>query len=306
MTGTEEKKKDISAAALIARVWQGLGRNYSFDMAAELGFYFLYSLFPFFIFMVAIMAYSPVASNPEKILALVREFLPDYLFTMAGPTLLDLIFTPRKLLAIGTLALALWSASSAVSSLMAALNRIHCVQERRSYWRTTGVAIMLTAGLVGVLLTAVFLLITGPLLRNWIVVQVGFPHLLGYLFLALRWGVWVTVQLVVLAMLFSFGPDIHRPFKLLSHGAFITIIGQFVFSEIFSIYIQNAGSYNLFYGAAGGIIGLMTWLYMMGLMILIGAQVNHELGEYHAASVSSEERDHTCRYRRPKKKRTTV
>ncbi|MCX5784522.1 MAG: YihY/virulence factor BrkB family protein [Elusimicrobia bacterium] len=275
----KEKSRKLSLTVLISRVWQGLGNNYCFDMAAELGFYFLYSLFPFLIFLGAVAGYFPIASNPEKILRLMKEFLPDYLFTMAGPAVLDLLFKPRKLLAAGTLILAFWSASSAVSALMAALNRIHCVQERRSYWRTKGISLLLTTALIGVILTAVMALVMGPIVRNWLIAEIGFPVGLRVLFGAFRWAIWVTVIFLVLALVFSFGPNIKRPFKLFSYGAFVTLVGQFVFSELFRIYLHSTGPYNLFYGAAGGIIGLMTWLYIMGFMILAGAQVNHELGE---------------------------
>jgi len=89
----------------------------------------------------------------------------------------------------------------------------------------------------------------------------------------------MAVMFLVLALVYSYGPDIKRPFKFFSHGALVTLIGQFVFSEFFRIYIQSVGSDNLFYGAVGGIIGLMTWLYVMELLMLAGAQVNHELGE---------------------------
>ena len=103
--------------------------------------------------------------------------------------------------------------------------------------------------------------------------------MLGMAIWGFRWGIWVTLMFLVLAMLFSYGPNIQRPFKVFSPGAFITLVGQFIFSEFFRYYLENSGSFNVFYGAAGGIVGLMSWLYMMGLMILAGAQVNHELGK---------------------------
>jgi membrane protein len=133
--------------------------------------------------------------------------------------------------------------------------------------------------MVGIILVAVLLLVTGPMIGNWLIARIGLHVPLGILIWVFRWGIWVTLMFFVLALVFSFGPNIQRPFKLFSQGAFVTISGQFVFSEFFRLYLQSSGSYNLFYGAAGGIIGLMTWLYMMGLMILAGAQVNHELGK---------------------------
>jgi len=275
----KKEKRPMRSSVFLSRVWKGLRRNYCFDMAAELGFYFLYSLFPFIIFLVAMTSLVPIASSPKQVLASAKEFLPDYLFTLAGPTLVDLIFTPRKLLAAGTLFLAFWAASSAVSSLMAALNRIHSVREQRSYWRTAGISLVLTSSLVIAILTAVTLLVTGPMVGNWLINKVGFSAVLGMAVWGFRWGIWVMLMFLVLAMLFSYGPNIKRPFKLFSPGAFVTLGGQFLFSEVFRLYLENSGSYNLFYGAAGGIVGLMTWLYMMGLMILTGAQVNHELGK---------------------------
>ncbi|MFH1620063.1 MAG: YihY/virulence factor BrkB family protein [bacterium] len=273
-----QKTKKPGPAVLSARVWNGMQKNYSYDMAAELGFYFFYSLFPFLIFVVAITAWLPISATPAGVLAMMKEFLPDYLFTLAGPAVVDIIFRPRTLLAAGTLILALWAASSAVSSLMTALNRIHCVEEHRSYWKAKGISLLLTAALAGVLLAAFFLLVLGPVIKDWLTLRVGFAPVFKMLFGASRWVIAVTVMLFDLALVFSFGPGIKRPFRLFSPGALVTLAGWFGFSELFRLYIQSAGPHNLFYGAAGGIIGLMTWLYLMGLMMLAGAQVNHELG----------------------------
>jgi len=275
----KEKIHERTITSLIGRVWRGLRKNYCFDMAAELGFYFLYSLFPFLIFLAAVVGYFPIASESERILRIVKEFLPDYLFSIAGPVVRDLLFKPRKLLAAGTLILAFWSASTIISSLMAALNRIHCVLERRSYWRTKGTALLLTSAVVGVVLAAIMLLMTGPTIRNWLIVRIGLSVELRIFFGVLRWIIWGGAIFLILALVFSFGPNIKRTFKLFSHGACLTLGGQVVFSELFRIYLHKRGVFNLFYGTAGGIVILMTWLYIMGLMILAGAQVNHELDE---------------------------
>ncbi len=271
------KKATLDFLRFAVRVYNGLGRNYCFDMSAELGFYFLYSLFPFFIFLMAILGYLPIPVTPEEVLSTMRMFLPEYLFTLAGQSIMDIIFRPRHWLALGTLALALWPASLAVSSLMASLNRIYGVKETRSLWMRKGISLLLTGAFVGVLLIAFVLLVVGPAIKDWLIARTGLYELFNMLFGASRWLIAVAAMFFTVEIIFSVGPCIKKRFTFVSWGSFVTLAGWFVLSEAFGLYFQNAPSYNLFYGTAGGIIGLMTWLYLMGLMILVGAQVNYEL-----------------------------
>ncbi|OGS04788.1 MAG: hypothetical protein A3G41_04050 [Elusimicrobia bacterium RIFCSPLOWO2_12_FULL_59_9] len=262
---------------LTVRVCRGLYRNYCFDMAAELGFYFLYSFFPFWVFVIALLGTLPIAATPEEILSMLEKFLPGYLFTLAGPTVLDILFKPRHWLALGTLLLALYASSSATTSLMAALNRIYGTQETRAYWKWKGISLLLTAAHAGILTIAFFLLVIVPAARDWLIGYVGFHGQVQLLFGMARWIIAIAVMFFGVALIFSFGPGGRNRLKLVTPGTLVTIAGWLLFSEAFGVYLNNIGPRNLVYGAAGGVIGLLTWLYAMGFMILVGAQVNREL-----------------------------
>lgn len=271
------KKAALDFLRFTVRVYKGLDRNYCFDMSAELGFYFLYSLFPFFIFLMAILGYLPIPVTPEEVLSTLKMFLPGYLFTLAGQSIMDIIFRPRHWLALGTLMLTLWPVSLAVSSLMTSLNRIYGVKETRPFWMRKSICLLLIAAFVGVLLTAFVLLVLGPATKDWLISRIGLSRIFTVLFDSSRWFIAVAAMFFTIEIIFSLGPCIKKRFTIVSWGSFVTLAGWFVLSEAFGIYFQNAPSYNLFYGTAGGIVGLMTWLYLMGLMILVGAQVNYEL-----------------------------
>jgi membrane protein len=176
------------------------------------------------------------------------------------------------------LGLALWSASGYVAAFMRASNDIWDVEEGRPVWKTLPLRVGVTALLL-VLLTASALavVVTGPVAE-----QVGNIVGLGSEAVAAwdiaKWPVLVLVVAFMIALLYYAAPNVKHPkFQWVSPGSLLAVLLWIVVSALFAFYVANFASYNKTYGALGGVIVFLTWLWITNNVILLGAEVNAEI-----------------------------
>jgi membrane protein len=173
--------------------------------------------------------------------------------------------------AIAGLLLALWSASRGMSGLITALNIAYEEKESRGFFKLNLVALCLTLGLltggiiaialVAVLPAAARLLAAGPATK--------------WLLLLAQWPLLIVLVMLGLALLYRFAPDRDKPqWRWVSAGAVAATILWIVGSVAFTIYVANFNGYDKTYGSLGGIVILLTWLYLSALMVLLGAVIN--------------------------------
>ena len=157
--------------------------------AAQLAYYLLFAVFPFFLFLTALLGFLPIPNLMERIIAGLAMVLPGEAVTLLQDNIRQLV-TEQKggLLSFGILA-ALWSSSSAVVAITAALNQAYDVEEGRPWWKVRGIALLLTMGLSLFLLLAVVLLIFGPQLGRGLASLVGLGAVFEILWNILRWPV---------------------------------------------------------------------------------------------------------------------
>ena len=176
------------------------------------------------------------------------------------------------------LALALWSASGYVGAFMRASNAIWDVEEGRPVWKTIPLRVAVTALLL-VLLTASALavVLTGPLARS-IGNIVGLGSAAVTAWDIAKWPVLVVVVSFMIALLYYASPNVKHPkFQWVSPGSLMAVLLWIVASALFAFYVASFSSYNKTYGALGGVIVFLTWLWITNNVILLGAEVNAEL-----------------------------
>jgi membrane protein len=173
---------------------------------------------------------------------------------------------------------ALWSASGYVGAFMRASNDIWDVEEGRPAWKTIPLRVGVT-GLLLVLLTisAMAVVLTGPLAQ-----RVG--NLIGAGSAAVtawdiaKWPVLILVVSVMIALLYYAAPNVKHPkFHWVSPGSILAVLLWILASALFAFYVSKFGSYNKTYGALGGVIVFLTWLWITNNVILLGAEVNAEI-----------------------------
>lgn len=241
--------------------------------AAALAYYLLFSIFPFFLFLTALLAYLPIPHVADQAVILLKTALPPQAATMIAKAINGVIVRPHgDLLSVGAL-LSLWASSSAVSAFSTRLNRAYEVKEQRPYWRVRLIALALTLALTVLVVGAVALSAFGSIIGQLVATKLH-SSLLQVLWSLLRWPLALGFVMIGLMLLYSFGPSMPHRGRDPIPGAVLAVIGIALVSAAFSFYVSRFGSYNRMYGSIGGIIILLTWFFLMAFMALMGGIVN--------------------------------
>jgi membrane protein len=262
-----------SVKELGLRVINEIQRGDDLGRAAQLAYYFLFALFPFFLFLTTLLGYLPIPNLLDRIMELLAQMLPGEALQLVQDNVRDLVTGQRGgLLSFGFLA-ALWTSSSAITAIIDSLNRAYDVEEGRPFRKVRAIAIMLTIGLSIFIIVSIVLLTIG----GWIADRVGLGRVFEAAWTILRWPVIVFLMIFALAVLYYFAPDVEQKWKWITPGSAFAVIGWIVASLGFSFYVNNFGSYNATYGSIGTVIVLLTWMYLSGFLILMGGEINAEI-----------------------------
>lgn len=243
-------------------------------LAAELAYRILFAVFPFGIFAAALTAFVAAAAGladpTGQILGAIGDNLPPDIAGAVAPQLEAVIGTTRPgLLTIGAIA-ALWAATGGTNALIKAMNRAYEVEETRPLVPRYALAIGLTL-LASVGLIAAFVTIVGAsMLTAEVIGQLNLDRGMVEAIGILRWPAVLVFLSAAVAVLYKLAPNFAVPWRWALVGGFIFSIGWLIATAGFAFYVANFGSYANTYGALGGVIVLMLWFYLSG-MILIGA-----------------------------------
>jgi membrane protein len=175
------------------------------------------------------------------------------------------------------LAVALWSLTGAMQTLMWALNLAYDRQESRGFLRRRLVALeMLAFALLGLLLMMV-VVVLGPHVSRWLGNALGAESLVHWAWLLGQWPLLIAGLLVAFAGILYLGPDVtHRRWSVLTIGSAVAIVAWLIVSGAFAIYASRFGSYNKAWGSLSAVVVMLTWLWLTNLALLFGTEVNAE------------------------------
>jgi membrane protein len=248
--------------------------------AAALAYYLMLSIFPAMILMLSVLPYLPIANLDQAIMDALRQALPGEAANMFTDVVQN-VTTQRSggLLSFGILA-TLWAASSGMYAVMQQLNITYDVKEERPFWKGRAVALMLTL-MFGVLVIGAFaLIVLGGVIQGWLASMLGGSGLLTFVFAAFRWVVIFALLLLGFAVIYDFGPNVDQSFRFVSPGSLIGTALLILASLGFRLYVENFGQYSATYGSLGAVIVLMLWLYITGLVLLLGSEINALVEHY--------------------------
>lgn len=247
-----------------------------FGLAAQLAYFFLLSMFPLFIFLFTLVAYLPYSQ--EEILRTLQTVVPAESMDLIAGSLNEVMQGNVKLLSLGALG-TVWSASQGLHAIINAFNRAYDVGETRSYFIARGMSIMLTFAMIFVFLVALFLPVFGKQIGFFLFSELGISDQFIKVWSMLRWIIGSIVLFIVFIMLYWIAPNKKLKCVSVFPGAFFATIGWVGVSFVFSFYVDRFGNYTTTYGSLGGIIVLMIWFYLSGLMIIMGGEINALVGK---------------------------
>ena len=274
--------RDLMQVQTLKATVQEFVRDDALGLAAQLAYYLILAIFPFILFLVAVLdAFG--SSSPQ----FVNELF-DYLRRVMPAQVFDLIetYTERTLrnedtapglLSVGILG-TIWAASGAFAALINALNRAYDVQETRPFWKVRGIAILMTLGLSVLVLGGVLLLIAGPSIGETVAEVFTLDDEFVVVWNVVRWPAALLFMVATVALLFYFAPDARQPFRWITPGGFVGIALWVMASLAFNLYLgSDFNTYDKTYGSIATVIILLLYLYISSLTILFGATLNATL-----------------------------
>jgi membrane protein len=243
--------------------------------ARAIAFSFFLALFPTIIFIFTLIPYIPIPAFPEKLLLLIKEFLPSSTYEAAKGTIEDIVLHQRGgLLSFGFI-FAIFVSSDGVLALMSWFNRSYHGKDQRKGWKKRIMAIVLTLTLSLFVFTAIGLLITSEIIFSYLEKKEILVHLAQVILLLLgKWTVLLLLCFSAISLLYYFGPSKHEKVKFISAGSSLATMLIIVTTLGFNYFINNFGQYNKIYGSIGTLIVILIWLYINLLVILVGYELN--------------------------------
>jgi len=267
----------MSLATMVRRVVAEFTEDEIAGRAAQLAYYFLFALFPFFIFLAALLAYVPIPNLMERIMGTVGRVAPGATSEIIEQNIGRLLTQPRGgLLSFGIL-VSLWVSSSAIVAIGESLNRAYGVREERPFWKVRGIAILLTIGLATLVIVSTALLIFGPELGEWLANRFRAGPAFDLVWSALRWPVAISLMIVAAALIYYFTPDVEQEWRWITPGSVFAVLTWLAMTLGFGYYVDHFGQYDKTYGSLGAVVVLLTWMYMSGMALLIGGEINAEI-----------------------------
>jgi membrane protein len=268
---------------ILKNTWNSMFDDNLLGRSAELGFYFLFALFPTLLTACAVLGLAARSA------AHIYEHLLEYLSLVVPPSALGAVLEAFNQTAAAAstgkltfgLVAALWSASVGFSAIQGTLNVVYRVKETRPYWRARLSAI----GVTFLLSIVVSLMLASLLIADFFARLAHLrihEHLLAMLTAntvrTIGWVAATAFLSLLFALIYYFGPDVKvSRWRWLTPGAAFGMLGWLLGSLGLRVYVHYFNNYSATYGSLGTVIILLTWFYLSGLMLLLGGEINSEI-----------------------------
>jgi membrane protein len=268
---------------ILKNTWDSMFDDNLLGRSAELGFYFLFALFPTLLTACAVLGLAARSA------AHIYEHLLEYLSIVVPPSALGTVLEAFNQTAAAAstgkltfgLVAALWSASVGFSAIQGTLNVVYRVKETRPYWRARlsaiGVTFLLSI-VISLMLASLLIADFFSHLAHLRIQQHWLSVLTSNSVRTIGWLLATAFLSLLFALIYYFGPDVKvSRWRWLTPGAAFGMLGWLLGSLGLRLYVHYFNNYSATYGSLGTVIILLTWFYLSGLMLLLGGEINSEI-----------------------------
>lgn len=265
--------RGLSAFSVIKKSVKKFGDDDMLTYASALSYQVLFSVFPFVIFLIALLGFLELPDLFDWLRQQAELLLPTEAMDQVDRVIEEMQYPQGGLLSFGAIA-SLWIASSSIRAIMNALNGAYDVAESRPAWKLYPLSVLYTLGTAAMLIVAAVLLMIGPEVMQWLAQQIGLERFFVVLWTWLRLPVSLLVLMLAVAIVYYAAPNVRHPFQFISPGSMLAVTVWIGASLGFSFYVQNFADYSAMYGSIGTIIVLLLYFYISAAVLLFGAEVN--------------------------------
>jgi len=259
------------------------GKQYSSDnlsdWAAALTYYGVLSIFPGLLVIVSLL--GMLSNNGQQTVTdAAHQLAPNEQMQHLVDTVLTQVKDPGTagVAAIIGILVAFWSASGYVAAFMRASNTVYDVPEGRPIWKTLPIRVGVTAVVGLMLLISTVIVVLSGNLAKIVGDKIGVGSVAVDTWNIAKWPVLLVLVSLTFAILYWASPNAKTGgFRWVSPGGLFAVVLWILASAAFAIYLANFANYNKTYGALGGVIAFLVWLWISNIAILLGAELDAEL-----------------------------
>jgi membrane protein len=224
-----------------------------------------------------------LVAGPDTISSLMQhlgQIAPKETVTLLNDSLQRLNDQPATSIVITLVGfvIALWATTGAMNAFMTGLNIAYDRKDSRNFVKKRIVGLQMAACIAVAFLLVFGLLVLGPALSRWIGNATGTSGVVTAIWWAAQWPVLIVGLLAAFATLLYLGPDVDHPkWQFVTPGALVAVVAWLAASGLFAVYTSMFGSYNKTWGSLAAVIIMLTWLWLTGLALLFGAELNAEV-----------------------------
>lgn len=273
-------------SVLLKKVWNDALNDNCLDLAAQMSFYFVLSLFPFLLEVAATIGWLLSTNFWHNFAEWITNYLPHDARDTVFQTVLGLTRGYTGFFSIGLLG-TVWAASTGFTTLMDSLNVAYEAKENRGFWKRRAIAVAATA------LSSLFLLASFGVLAfgHWaaatLSVDLKWIQAARAFFEITRWLVTLLLMCLGLDLINYFFPDVNRKWRWITPGRLFVALMFIGASFGFNVYATHVADYPKLYGALAGAIILLVWIYIGSFILLVGAEIDQAVEHLKAQGVAA-------------------
>ena len=272
----KDNNQDMGWYIFFSHLFKGIIEDEVPGNGAKLTYYFILSIFPFLIFLLSIISFTPLVG--EEVISTLLSIVPTEARTVVSSISQELITSRSETLLSTSIILSLWTGSLGITGLFRSINKAYNVEETRPYWKHKLLSIIFTITLAAMMIMVLLTLVFGEVIANQVFQFLGVQDSFYGFWKTIRLLVPVISLVIVFTGLYMIAPATKKNnrvgLRYSLPGAIFTTLGWIIASIGFSFYVKNFASYTATYGSLGGIIILLVWLNITNMIIIIGAEIN--------------------------------
>ena len=275
----------LPGVELVRRTWKELGDDHAIDLAASIAYYALLSLLPLAIVLVSLFS---LVMESDAVEQAVFDFFHTYLPGSEGilASNVEAVGNIRGVLGILSFLGLLWTSTLLFGAITRAVNRAWDIEHDRPFYVDKPRHFIMTLSVAPLFLASVALTTALQVIGNEELPVVGDLSFLEHNGInALARPIPFFFTLTIFLLIYKFAPIARTSWRYIWPGA---LLAAFLFEaakSIFVFYLENYGAYEKIYGTLGSAIALMAWVYISGLIVVIGAEVSSEYQRIRAGAI---------------------
>jgi membrane protein len=247
------------------------------NLAAQQAYYFFFALFPALLTLISIASFFPIDNLIGQVVDQLGRVAPPEALKIITDQIAEISRSGHGGVLTFAFLLTIWSSSGAMVSIISTLNAAYDITEARPLWKVRLIAMALTIGMALFILVSIALVLVGPTVAEHLADTLRMGAAFKWTWWVLQWPVVLLLVATGIGLVYYFAPDAEQDWVWITPGSVVATLLWLAVSLGLKLYIAYFGNYNETYGTLAGFIVLLTWFYLSGLAILIGAELNAEI-----------------------------